>query len=47
VLAVEDSPTGMRSAQAAGMHVAFYGASPASELGVTEITALTRILDWF
>ena len=47
VLAVEDSTTGMRSAQAAGMHVAFYGASPASEQGVTEITSLTRILDWF
>ena len=47
VLAVEDSTTGMRSAQAAGMHVAFYGASPAAEQGVTEITSLTRILDWF
>lgn len=47
VLAVEDSTTGMRSAQAAGMHVAFYGASPAGEQRVTEITSLARILDWF
>lgn len=47
VLAVEDSLTGMRSAQAAGMHVAFYGPSPASVQGVTEITSLARILDWF
>lgn len=47
VLAVEDSPTGVLSAQAAGMHVAFYGASPVSERRVTEITSLTRILDWF
>ncbi len=45
VLAVEDSQTGMVSAQRAGMHVAFYGASAAA--GVTEITTLPRILDWF
>lgn len=47
VLAVEDSPTGMLSAQAAGMQVAFYGALPTGAAGVTEIASLSRVLDWF
>lgn len=47
VLAVEDSPTGMQSALAAGMSVAFYGELPAPVAGVTEITSLARILDVF
>ncbi|AHF76676.1 HAD superfamily hydrolase [Sodalis praecaptivus] len=47
VLAVEDSQTGALSAQAAGMHVAFYGALPSSAQGVTAILSLTHVLDWF
>jgi len=47
VLAVEDSPTGMLSARAAGMPVVFYGALPSPIAQVSEITSLAQILQWF
>ncbi|ROR11435.1 HAD family phosphatase [Erwinia sp. JUb26] len=47
VLAVEDSPTGVASARAAGLHVAFCGNADVPTAGVTKVNTLTQLLSWF